>query len=1061
MATLPQALRGLLIPLLPLTALAQPVSRAGEDFEFFERRIRPLLSSKCYPCHSAKTIASGGLRLDSREAVRKGGNHGPAVVPRQQDLSVLLRAVSYDDERLRMPPTGKLGDQERADLDEWIRSGAADPRDDAAVLASKNQSIDWVKARSHWAFQPFRAHPVPVVANKVWASTWIDRFVLAKLEAKGLKPAPPADKRTLIRRVTFDLIGLPPSTAEVDAFLADRSPKAFDKVVDRLLASPHHGERWARHWLDLARYAETDGHEFDREKPNAWRYRDFVIRALNEDLPYDQFIREQIAGDLVPRKRMVAEGTYWDSPAGTGFFGLGEERNAADDVAEVRADKIDNQIDTISKTFLGLTVACARCHDHKFDAIPTRDYYAMAGILEGKQVIQASLDSPDRVREAERVHSEIAQASQRIEARLRPLREEAARKPGITAKAPKAWAAELGYAAKEPDHVLYPLARLSETSTQPFDERFTGLRKELAAWNAVASAPSDNLVIADFSSGSYDGWRSDGPAFGPAPTSLVPPEQILQGYRGRAVANSYRSGADEWMGYLNSRSFRATKNYLHVRLAGTVDGTSRRQPGLVRVSLVGDGRDVTFTPEAGGRFTWKSSGLSKLLGEVVFIEISDRTRTGNIVVDKMVLSDSRETPISGRTLNRRVVQMLDDPELKSVESVVAAYDRLFAQALSKKDPDAEERWLAQTATNILATEISLTAAEKAELQSLRQKIGEPAFAMVAIEDVPGDAKLNIGGNPHNLGESVPRGFLRVLSSSGKFDHGSGRMQLANAVASPTNPLTARVIVNRIWKHHFGEGLVRTPDNFGRMGQRPTHPELLDTLAAKFVQDGWSLKSLHRTMVLSSAYRMSNRQDPLAQKIDANNRLLHHIPVRRLEGEIIRDSILAVTGALDRTLYGPSVPPHISEYQDGRGKPQQSGPLDGAGRRSVYIGVRRNFLPPIWLAFDYPMTVTSIGHRGTSTVPSQALILMNNEFVTKQAARWVDRMQGLYADPKVRLEAMFQNAYARPIEAVEVEKSLQFLTSQIKHYGESSDAEFRAWADLAHVMINSKEFIFIR
>jgi hypothetical protein len=919
-----------LLALAAVTVL--PAQGADAGIEFFEKHVRPLLAAKCYVCHSGKTVASGGLRADTRDGLLKGGQHGPAVVPGRTDTGLLLRAISYQDASLRMPPTGMLTAAEITNLTKWVEMGAPDPRDAAAAApGSAPQDKTW------WAFQKFRESPTPRIRNRAWPRAWIDAYLLAAMEAKGLAPAPPADKRTLLRRVTFDLTGLPPTPDEVRAFLADSSPRAYEKVVDRLLASPHYGERQARHWLDLARYAETDGHEFDREKPNAWRYRDYVIRAFNSDLPFDEFVREQLAGDLIPNQRIAPGGAHLDSPLGTSFLALYEERNAADDLAEVRAEKVDNQIDTVTKTFLGLTVACARCHDHKFDPIPTRDYYALAGVLHSKNVIQAALDGPAWTEQTQRLVEELRGLDKQIADLLKP----------------------------EP---LPPAGTLGE---------------------------SDRL-IADFANGVPEGWRIEGPAY---------------------IARWLWQPPAELTGFLYSRSFRADRKYLHVRLAGSSDSTSARQPGQIRVSLVGDGRDITVTPDPSGKFTWKTAGVGRMFDEMAYIEVCDRTRTGRLAVDKIVLSDRREPP--------RDFASLPDA------------------APEPASPSPELRAL-------LERRAALTAS-----------LPQPVYGMIAVEDVPGDVRLHIKGDHRNLGDWVPRGFLGAIAPPQRpAIQGSGRLELADAIADPNNPLTARVLVNRIWKQHFGEGLVRTVDNFGRTGELPSHPELLDTLAARFVTDGWSIKKLHRTLVLSAAYRMSSRSTETARKIDPDNRLLSHMPVRRLEGEAIRDAILSVSGALDRTLHGPSVMPHISEYQDGRGKPQ-SGPLDGAGRRSIYIGVRRNFITPLFLAFDYPMTITTIGRRGASTVPSQALIMMNNEFIAKQAARWADTAQGSAKTPAARVRAMFEAAYARPAASAEVARSLEFVKTQARHYGQDPNAAFRAWTDLAHALFNAKEFIFIR
>ncbi len=1081
---------------------------AQAQMEFFEKRVRPVLASRCYACHSAKTLASGGLRLDTREAARRGGNRGPAVVASHADLSLLLRAVRYTDPAVRMPPSGKLPDHEIADLETWIRMGAPDPREEAVVApATQSEEAMLSEGRKWWAFQPYRAHPLPRIRNRLWASNFIDHFLLEGLEKKQLSPAPRAGKLTLIRRLSFGLTGLPPSTEQIDRFLADTSAQAYEKLVDRLLASPHYGERWARHWLDLARFAETDGHEFDREKPNAWAYRDYVIRAINADLPFDQFIREQIAGDIIEPQRRLAGGVRWESITGTAFFALGEERNAADDLSEVRAEKLDNQVDTLTKTFLGLTVSCARCHNHKFDPISTRDYYALAGVLDGKQVIQACLDTPERVSESARIQEEIAARNRRLaaiytgrrgqlieklpaylrlasgwavretdpsDAEIKKAAEAEKLEPALL----KAWIGDLRIASREPDHLFYPLARLARPGEQTFPERLTAMRAELAEWNIKADPghpihkERNDMVVADFARTGFAGWRLDGPAFAGAASAFVSPQQVISGHRGLPLANSFLAAANEGMGFLTSKTFLADRRFMHVRLAGNSDSTSGRQPGLLRVSLVGDGRDAIFTPDGSGRLQWRTSGLGKMLNELAFIEIADRTRSGHITVDRIVLSDSREPPMAGRFVNARLLRMIEQTEAASLDSLITGYAALLAGAAADAQPDADSRWLQESLLPAVALEqapLELSAAEKAEAETLAReraeftaRLPEPVFALASVEDQPRNLRVHIGGSHLNLGEEVPRGFLKILSTGPDdgFRQGSGRRELAESIVSPRNPLTARVIVNRVWKHHFGEGLVRTPDNFGRTGQTPTHPELLDTLAAWFVDNGWSLKKLHRLMLLSSAYRMSNIGDRRAALADPDNRLLHRIPVRRLEGEAIRDAILAVSGSLDGTLFGPSVMPHVSEYQDGRGKPV-SGPLDGNGRRSIYIGVRRNFLPPLFVAFDYPMTVTSIGKRGASTVPSQALMLMNNEFVVKEAAKWADRAQAAAPEPRARIRDMFRSAFGRAAEPAEIDKSIGFLAAQRKRRGEAKDAEFRAWADLAHALFNSKEFIFIR
>ncbi len=452
--------------------------------------MRPLLAANCYACHSERTVASGGLRLDSPEALLAGGGRGPALIEGDPDGSLLLRAALHLEGAPKMPPSGRLAEREIAALREWIAAGA--PYSKAAGQGGAD----------HWSFQPFRKHEPPPVRNGDWVRSPVDAFLLARLEAEGLEPAPPADKYSLLRRVTFDLTGLPPTPQEVRAFVEDDSPQAFEIVVERLLASTAYGERWGRHWLDLARYAETAGHEFDQEKPDAWRYRDYVIRAFNQDLPYDQFVREQIAGDILPRRRLSPDGDFWESPIGVSLWALGEERNAADDLAEVRADKIDNMLDVFGKTFLGLTVACARCHDHKFDPIPTRDYYALAGVFHSSQIATVNLDSQATLRRLRSLRSRAIETDVHLRAlidgRMRQFAEQfpdylkaaAARLANEDAIAPAelddpwldALFGALESAADSPDHVLHPAALLALESDDPLPKRVEELSGELAAW---------------------------------------------------------------------------------------------------------------------------------------------------------------------------------------------------------------------------------------------------------------------------------------------------------------------------------------------------------------------------------------------------------------------------------------------------------------------------------------------------------------------------------------------------------------------------------------------------
>jgi cytochrome c553 len=877
---------------LTAVALAVPAFPAEGD-ELFERKIRPVLAENCYSCHSAQAPAPmGGLRLDQ-----------PLADDRARQR--LLLAIGYTDDRLRMPPSGKLPAETVANFERWIRLGAPDPRTSAKPGGAS--SIDFTEARKYWAFQPLRKPPVPSGPNAV------DAFLNARIAEKNLKPAPPAGKRSWLRRVTFDLTGLPPTPAETSAYLADASDEADRRVVERLLASPHYGERWARHWLDLVRYAETNGHEFDNTKLDAWQYRDYVIRAFNEDLPYDQFVREHVAGDLLATPRLSGNGRHLESPIASGAFWFGEVLNSAVDSVKTRADTVDNQLDVLGKAFLGLTVACARCHDHKFDPIPTSDYYSVAGILHSTYMRETVIDSPAQQREIAAMAATVA--------------------------------------ARNRDWTPKPAA---PAELRPGDELFE-----------------------DFSDTSYGDWFAAGQAFGAAPAA---------GY-----ASSAGPGANQLVGSLTSKKFRMPKIWVHVRLAGTRGPKAVKEEQELRVTIVADDhKSAHLTPGEKDGFEWRSARMTKEIGRECYFEIVDRSRDGHLVVDKIVFSDEKDPP--------------SDPS--PAESAV----RIAEEGLT---------------------------------------FPESVWAMTSMDENPHDVRLHLRGSHTNLGDPVPRGFLQIVAGTGQtpVERGSGRLELAEWMAGPRNPLTARVMVNRIWKHHFGAGLARTADNLGKTGDAPTHPELLDWLAASFVESGWSIKQLHRWIVLSEAYRRANSAGPQTEKADPRNEFLARFPVRRLEAEAIRDSMLAVAGTLDPTLFGPSVMPHISPYQDGRGKPK-SGPLDGNRRRSLYTQVRRNFLPPMMLAFDYPLPVSTIGVRGSSTVPSQALMMLNNEFVLAQARIWADRITRDESSPESRVDRMYLEAFARPPEDWERRESIAYA-------GASS------WADLAHALFNSAEFLYVR
>ena len=853
-----------------------------------------------------------------------------------------------------MPPKGKLPDAEIAVLTAWVKGGAPWP-DDAGVTTSGTAAVFdlHARARSHWSFQPIARPPVPVLpASQAAYSNPIDRFLLARLNDKGLSFTPPADKRTLLRRVYFDLIGLPPAPDEMDAFLKDASPDAYEKVVDRLLASPAYGERWARHWLDLARYAETYGHEFDPDIPEAWRYRDYVVRAFNADLPYNRFLTEQIAGDLLPNPRLDPKSGFNESLLATGFWWLGESLHSPVDSRQDHADRLDNQIDVFGKTVLGLTLACARCHDHKFDPIATRDYYALFGVFASSRYSR----------------TDVADFSPTVK-------------------------------------LLDELKNL----------------RTMAATVLTAAADREAVGIAQCLEGEVDAFRTLRCGLA---TALGRKRLAFRPEAGDGYPHSGRE-VRKLSGELRSPTFTIDKPYLALRVAGR---EARARLVLNGLQLIQDPiyGELAHGINHGEEFRWLVFDLRMWKGQRAYLELLD-----------------------------------DGP------GYVAIREAWFSDAMPPADP-VEKVTLPELPVGDMPDAKQLAA----RIRDLEAKVPTPQRAITSRDGTGINEHVFVRGNPKTPGIEAPRSFLEAFGKPAFSGPGSGRLQLAQAVTDPANPLVARVLVNRLWKHHFVEGLVRSPDDFGRQGQPPSHPELLDWLASEFVAptasagklegppQPWSLKHLHRLMVLSAAYRQSSKQetDPARAAVDPLNKLLHHQNVRRLEAEAIRDSMLAVSGRLDRTMGGPGVLPYLTEYAVGRGKPP-SGPLDGNGRRSLYLAVRRNFLNPMFTAFDYPTPFTTIGRRSVSNVPAQALVMLNNPFVLQQADLWAKRVLAASdASADGRIRGMYEGAFGRPPTVTELAAATEFLAGQSVEYGKPDHP--KSWTDLAHVLFNAKEFIFV-
>jgi hypothetical protein len=783
--------------LLGASSLRVEAADSTAGIEFFEARIRPVLMDVCVECHGAKK-QKGDLRLDSRAGWMKGGASGPVIIPGKPDDSLLITAVRYWDKNLQMPPKEPLDAREVNDFIEWVKLGAPDPRTETPALETAKPvvAIDFEKGRTHWAFQPVKTPPLPAVKDSAWVRDEVDLFTLARMEKAGIKPAPDADQRTLLRRVTYDLTGLPPTPAELEAFLQDTAPDAFARVVDRLLASPRYGERWGRHWLDVVRYADTCGNASDYPVPQAFKYRNYVLQAFNEDLPFDQFVREQLAGDLLPsdnederQRRIVA----------TGYLAMARHFGGGDGEPHLT---LDDAIDNLGRAFLGLSINCARCHDHKFDPISSRDYFALYGI---------------------------------------------------------------------------------------------------------------------FSSTTFPHPGSEGKS---RPANLVP--------------------------------------------------------------LVAKAEVERFNQAQAGR-------------------------------------------------------------LAAIEIEKKAADE--AKAAAEKEPESPGK----------KAKVDAAAKVAAEVREKRKRVSEePLYplAYAVSEHAGANARFQVRGDPKRLGDEVPRGFLQVLGGQTlpKEATGSGRLELAHWITDPANPLVARVLVNRLWQQHFGRGLVTTPNDFGTRGQPPSHPELLDFLAARFVESGWSIKAMHRLLLLSRTWQLASACDTTH---DPANTLWTRAERRRLDAESIRDTMLFVSGDLDFTPGGEHPFPAVNTWSFTQHK--QFFALYETRQRAVYQMQQRLRKHPFLALFDGADTNSSTAVRPVSTTPLQSLFAMNDPFVHERATRLAAQLASLAPEEQQRLDLAFLTLYARPPEPEESAMFTGYLAQLRERKQLPPD---QAWASLARVLLSANEFLYL-
>lgn len=903
--------------------------------EFFENRIRPLLAERCYSCHSERANKSqGGLKLDSKAGLFAGGSSGPAVIPGKPRESLLLKAVKRTETDVApMPPDKPLTKAQVQDLEQWVKEGAIYPE----------SSVPTEGLVQHWAFQPVINPPVPRTIAEGWPWSDIDRFLLAKMESHGLIPIADADLSTVARRLAFFLTGLPPTTEEL-ARIQAAGRAALSHYVDQLLDSPHYGEHWARHWMDLVRYADSAGHEYDHEFEGAWRYRDYLVRAFNSDLPFDQLIREHISGDLIPPR--IRDGSN-EALLGTGWWQLQEQATAPVDLPNDEAQRLDNMIDTLGKTFNALTIGCARCHDHKFDPICMREYYGLFGIVVASPAHRTWANQP--------IFDGLA-------ARLKALRD---RRDAAQPSAPSVKVPEL----KLSDH---------------------------------------HQLLGDFAAGIPEGWMLTGAA------EVVTAENAALRRRQPGLWSDTLSC--KLPSYVRSPQFIIEHDHVDVLVAGE-DATLQVIVGnyqMIRSPLY-DGLKKEIKSET---YEWVRVSIGRWRGLRAHVEVF----TGRVDPEHRILY-TIDTPNSRFGLRAVVLSNGDGPLLpKPVAGV-----KVEKSPLRFDDP--------QLAKQYAEIERGIPAPER----------------FLGIQDVNGtDVPVYARGDAHQTRDDrPPRKYLALVSLQHTPPRaGSGRRELAEVLASPENPLTARVFVNRVWQHLFGRGIVASVDNFGRLGERPTHPELLDFLAHRFVHHHrWSVKALIRELVHTRAFQLQSGPAP---KTDPENTLLSRYPLRRLDAEAIRDALLLVAGNLDRTLGGEPIPvPHNLSGcgADSGGNEPPHGPLDGNGRRSLYLANRRNTPYHFFEAFDKPSTLTTFGRRDVSHTPVQALFLLNDPFVMSQAKIWAERIANSPHSPAERVDRMFLEAFSRLPSESERTRALAFL-------------EFADWENLALVLFNAKEFIYV-
>ncbi len=1017
--------------LLSTVSIAAPLT--DQQIEFFEKHIRPVLVEQCYSCHNSAKSADGSLELDHRNGFLKGGDGGAIIIPGDSKSSRLIAILRHEIPGLKMPQGGvKLDQAVIADFEKWIAMGAPDPREHPPTLDEIEKATSWEailqKRKQWWSLQPIQNPAPPDLADNDWSNHPVDRFILNKLRSQQLEPNGTADARTLVRRLYFALIGLPPTAEESNKWAAViGEPHGFQEIVEHLLSSIHFGERWARHWMDWTRYADSHGSEGDPTIENGWLYRDYLIRALNADVPYDQLVREHIAGDLLTQPRINSELGINESIIATAHWRMVFHGFSPTDALDEKTRFIDDQVNVFSKAFLGLTVSCARCHDHKFDAISQKDYFAITGILGSCRPGRSAIDLPERL-----------DLNRDRLAKLKPQIKEAIAKNWLhsltTLKDRLLVDEDLWKKAKTNEFALHGWSMLREELSD--GKNLTeASERVLSIWNQEKLKRSSNAQCKKLHSWNmgdgkdFASWHRTGRGLldeSPAQAG----EFAIASEGDTALLGIYPSGV---YSHRLSTKHPARLTSSDIQIGGKFD---------LWLQVIGGGnatarfvvydyprRGVVFpTTDLKPKWEWVKLDLSYWEGDQIHIELTTAMDAPLLVknasrswfgIREAYLVPKGESPPheSFEMLEPWIIDFKAHPPKtldEAADGFIAVIERAIQAWQANKLSESEAILLdACMRQNLLPNELDkLTDATDLlnEYRRLEEEI-PVATRVPTLEETFGRKQaLYIRGDHKNLGSFVPRGFLEALNPVPYSTIQSGRLELAEDVLHRSNPLTRRVIVNRLWHHLFGRGIVATPDNFGRLGHTPTHPELLDHLASEFASQGSSIKEIIRYLVSSKTWQMDSRPSVASQNRDPNNQFWSHAQVRRLEAEAIRDSLLTVSGSLERNAYGEPV-------------------AGNSHRRSVYIKTQRNALDPFLRAFDFPEPFSCVGSRDMTNVPAQSLTLMNDTQVASLASGWINRLiTSSNSSDEERIVTMFLEAFGRPPSRGEIARSQRYLKS---------------------------------